>query len=210
MVTTPELGSSPHDELVMTWRFTDPVCALSSATVGGGWGRINWIQNIAVDLHYARTDLDVHAAEVATAAGLSDAGATLFTAADIRRAQSSDDDDLRVDATVGITKPTWAADAEGTFTPWTPGTINIVVQLPVALEPAAAVNAIMTVTEAKTQALIEASIPGTGTASDAVVLCWPTSGAPETFGGPRSPWGSRLARASHRAVVAGIAAAGPR
>ena len=33
----------------------------------------------------------------------------------------------------------------------------------------------MTITEAKAQALIEAGVPGTGTASDAVVVCWPSA-----------------------------------
>lgn len=122
---------------------------------------------------------------------------------------SGDAEGVRVDATVGISKPTWAADPTGGFTPWKPGTINIVAQLPVVLDPGAAVGAVITATEAKTQALIEAGIPGTGTASDAVVICCPVAassgaGATERFGGPRSPWGARLALAVHRAISSAI------
>ncbi|WP_084517838.1 adenosylcobinamide amidohydrolase [Microtetraspora niveoalba] len=108
-----------------------------------------------------------------------------------------------------------------------PGTINIVVAVPVPFTDAALVNAVMTVTEAKTQALIEAGFPCTGTASDAVCVAVPEAvrepvreagaghgaedaagraaadGGPELFGGPRSTWGARIARAVHQAVLAG-------
>ena len=61
----------------------------------------------------------------------------------------------------------------------------------------------MTVTEAKAQALWEAGVAGTGTPSDAVAVLCPPSGPAEAFGGPRSRYGSRLARAVHRAVLDG-------
>lgn len=54
------------------------------------------------------------------------------------------------------------------------------------------------------EALREAGIPGTGTASDAVCVLCPTGGPVEPFAGPRSLWGSRLARAVHAAVRAGL------
>ena len=51
--------------------------------------------------------------------------------------------------------------------------------------------------------LWDAGVAATGTASDAVCLVCPDEGLAHPFGGPRSPWGARLARAVHRAVVAG-------
>ena len=84
-----------------------------------------------------------------------------------------------------------------------PGTINLVVQVPVALDPGAAVNAAITATEAKVQALAARGVPGTGTATDAITVVWPCEGAPERFAGPRSQWGSRIAQAVYRAVWAG-------
>lgn len=205
------------------WRFADGRRSLSSATVGGGWSRVDWLLNIGVFGDYARTDLAAHAAEVVASLGLDGTGQVLLTAADVTMGVEALCEDVLVDATVGITKPTWAADADGTFShrvdgDWspatveveersgtpTPGTINIVVQVPVPLTPAAAVNAVMTATEAKTQAMIEAGIPGTGTASDAVTVLWPDGPSAEAFAGPRSTWGARIARTVHRALVHGI------
>jgi len=47
-------------------------------------------------------------------------------------------------------------------------------------------------------------VPGTGTASDAVVVVWPPSLPAEPFAGPRSTWGARIARAVHAAVHRGL------
>ncbi len=199
------VGPGPGHRGALCWRFAEPVAMLSSASVGGGLGVISWLLNVGVHKSYARMDLDVHAGEVAGSFDLDGHGATLLTAADVTRVQTRVEEDVRADATVGITSPTWAADRTGGFTPWAPGTINIVVQLPVRLPDAALVNIVMTVTEAKTQALTEAGVPGTGTASDAVAITCPTSGAGDMFGGPRSLWGGRAALAVYDAVLAGSA-----
>ena len=176
--------------------------------VGGGLGRIDWALNIGVASDYGRTDLVEHAGEVAAELDLSGAGVAMFTAVDLSRSVSADCEGVLVDATVGISHPTWAADsAPGTDTSSVPGTINLVVRMPVALDPGAAVNAAITVTEAKAQALGDRGVPGTGTATDAVTVTWPSGGAPERFAGPRSQWGSRLGQAVYRAVWVG---AGPR
>lgn len=205
MVTvTPTLHHPASAPLgVLRWVWPREVEVLGSAPVGGGRRRVSWLLNVGVELDYARVDLEVHAAEVATDLGLVGDGAVLFTAADVERFRTECCDGAAVDATVGITKPTWAADALGGFTPWRPGTINVVAQLPVGLSEAAAVNAVITLTEAKTQALLEAGVPGTGTASDAAVVVWPSGAAVEEFAGPRSTWGARLAIATHAAVAAG-------
>lgn len=90
---------------------------------------------------------------------------------------------------------------------WRPGTVNIVVAVPVALTDAGLVNAVITATEAKTQALLEAGYPCTGTASDAICIAAPSPAGGddegELFAGPRSEWGARIARAVHAAVHAG-------
>jgi adenosylcobinamide amidohydrolase len=78
-----------------------------------------------------------------------------------------------------------------------------VARVPVRLSGAAMVNAIATCAEAKAQALWELSFPGTGTCTDATVLSCPEDGPGESYGGPRSMWGARLARAVHAAVTAG-------
>ncbi|CAM5278537.1 Adenosylcobinamide amidohydrolase OS=Streptomyces tendae OX=1932 GN=GUR47_22765 PE=4 SV=1 [Streptomyces tendae] len=83
--------------------------------------------------------------------------------------------------------------------------------LPVALSDAALVNAVMTVTEAKVQALLDAGLDCSGTPTDAVCVAVraPRDGEDvHVFAGPRSEWGARLARAVHRAVGAALPAAG--
>ena len=187
----------------LVWRFDPPALVLSSAPVGGGLGVRHWIINGRVPLDYARRDLDAHIAELAADVGCIGDGVGMLTAASLD-AGVRDDGGVICTATVGISKPTWAADAEGAVSAWAPGTINVVVQVPVRLSDAALVNAVMTATEAKTQALLDRGVPGTGTASDAVCIVCPTDGVAEPFAGPRSAWGSRLARAVHAAVLDGL------
>ena len=220
----PTLVTAPHSALA--WRFDEPTEAISSAAVGGGIRRVDWIVNIGVGSGYTRIDLDAHAAEVAAELGLRGNGTALFTAVDVKRHSKAECDGVVVHATVGVSKPTWAAAADLPVTPPREsldsdrpasgsdggdstddndiGTINIVAQLPVAFEPGAAVNAAMTITEAKSQALAECGVAGTGTATDAVVVAWPAAARRERFGGPRSQWGQRLALAAYNAVRAGL------
>ncbi len=192
---------------VLAWQWESDVAVLSSASVGGGFTTPDWLLNIGVAADFARTDLEKYAAEVAADLGLTGTGVALLTAADVGRFRRSTCEGVTVHATVGVSKPTWAADPSGGYTAWAPGTINLVVELPVRLEHAAAVNAVVTMTEAKSQALQEHGVPGTGTASDAVVIVWPTSAPTERFAGPRSEWGTRIAQAAHAAVSAGVGTA---
>jgi adenosylcobinamide amidohydrolase len=188
---------------LLIWRFDAERLIASTASVGGGVGLRHWVINAQVASGYARHDQAQHGAELAAGAGLTGTGAVMFTAADVGRCHHAEDGDVGVDATVGLTHPTWAADADDAVATRRPGTINIVVTVPVRLTDAALLNALCTATEAKAQALLAAGIPGTGTASDAVTVVCPPTGPAEQFGGPRSVWGARLARAVHDAVLAG-------
>ena len=188
---------------MLVWRWDTVMAVLSSAPVGGGMGEIEWVLNVGVPSDYHRTDLSEHAREVAAGLGMGGAGIAMFTAVDLGRRQRCEFEGVAVDATVGISHPTWAADPSVAGTPAGPGTINLVVQVPVALDPGAAVNAAVTATEAKVQALAARGVPGTGTATDAITVVWPCQGAPERFAGPRSRWGSRIAQAVYRAVWTG-------
>ena len=85
-----------------------------------------------------------------------------------------------------------------------PGTINIIVSVPMPLSEAAYVNAVMTATEAKTQAVLEAGFRATGTVvgrTCASPPLWLVSRA----GLRRAPVavGARIARAVHAAVHIG-------
>jgi adenosylcobinamide amidohydrolase len=189
----------------LLWRLGTAVRCASTATVGGGLGERRWILNVQVPLDYARVDLEAHVAEVASDVGCRGTGIGMLTAASFDSLTEHEDRDVHATATVGVSKPTWAADVDDALTVWRVGTINIVVFVPVALTDAAMLNALTTATEAKSQALFEHGVPGTGTASDAVCVVAPTTGAEEPFGGPRSVWGARVARAVRGAVAGGLA-----
>lgn len=192
---------------VLVWRWGTPMSVLSSAPVGGGEGMAEWVLNIGVGSDYDRTDLSDHAEAVAAESGIRGNGVAMFTAVDLSRRQRCEYGGVAVDATVGISHPTWAAGTPATETPAVGGTINLVVQLPVGLDPGAAVNAVITATEAKAQALATRGVQGTGTATDAVTIVWPAEAAAERFAGPRSRWGTKIAQAVYQAVWAG---AGPK
>lgn len=211
---------------VTAWRLGAPALMIASAPLGGGLGLRRWVLNAEVQISYDRMDPAAHLAGLATAAGLDGPGVGLLTAVDVRELQRTHDGGVQVAATVGLAQPVWAAAASeeesldleagrcGASTgapdlaPLDIGTVNIVAWVPVRLSDAAMVNAVATATEAKTQALVEAGVDGTGTASDAVCVACPPEGDAEAFGGPRSRCGARLARAVHAAVAAGAAPGG--
>ncbi len=186
--------------------------AISTAVIGGGIGPCGWWLNAQVDRDYDHPDPTAHAAELAASFGLGGPGVAMLTAADVRHLATASVEGVEVIATVGLGLPVFAAASaddvarEGVSAARRaprPGTINVLAVLPVALGDAALVNAVVTATEAKTQALAEAGVPGTGTSSDALCIACPDAGEPEEYGGPRSVWGARLARAVHAAVAEG-------
>jgi len=185
---------------VLVWRFPEPARSLATTVLGGGLGDRSWVLNAEVGLQYHHDDPGAHASAIGAELGLPRGqGIGFLTAAPVLDVVSRDDRAARCDATVGITVPTWAADDDAAWSSWQPGTINLVCWVPAPLTDAALANALVTATEAKVQALLEAHVPGTGTASDAVAVCCPLGGT-EAYGGPRSVWGARLARAVHAAV----------
>ena len=190
----------------LLWEFGPGWRMISSAMLGGGIGAREWILNAQVVAGYSRMDPVDHMVSL----GPGGDGVGMMTAASVDRYVRASDGGVEAVATVGLRVPTWAAAPEGTedpeLAPMRVGTINIVTVLPVAMTDAALVNAVMTVTEAKSQALIEAGFPCTGTASDAVCVAVPADGPEEVFGGPRSEWGARTARAVHAAVRRGAEA----
>ena len=193
-----------RDLAVLVWRFDAPVRVISSAPHGGGIGLRSWVLNAQVPSDYSRLDPAAHIADIAATLALEGAGVGMLTAADVRAVREATDGGVDAAVTVGLRQPTWAAAPHETAE--LVGTINVVAWIPVCLSATALVNVVATVAEAKAQALFEAGVAGTGTATDAVVIACPDehAGDGEAFGGPRSTWGARLARATHAAVRAGI------
>ncbi|MFI8817069.1 MULTISPECIES: adenosylcobinamide amidohydrolase [unclassified Streptomyces] len=189
----------------LVWRLGAGVRVCSSAVLGGGIGPRAWILNAQVPGGYPRLDPERHLAEIAAAEGLTGPGAGLMTAADVTAHTRAADEGVTATVTCGLGVRGWAAaPAEAIPGAPLPGTVNIVVTVPAALSDAALVNAVATATEAKVQALLDAGLDCSGTPTDAVCVAAPEPGPEggEPFAGPRSPWGSRIARAVHAAVLA--------
>ena len=177
---------------------------ISTGVLGGGLGPREWVLNAQVPAAYARTDPAEHLRGLARGLHLTGPGIGLLTAAQVTDLVQREDEGVHVVATVGLRVPTWAAAPPGRPDPELAGTINVIVALPVPLTGAAFVNAVVTATEAKAQAVLDAGFAGTGTASDAICVAAPAGpGREEEFTGPRSAWGARIARAVHAAVRAG-------
>ena len=196
---TPELASVAGGP-VLVWRLPAPLLAISSGPLGGGLGPRVWVLNATVPNGYARHDPDAHLSELAAELGLAGEGTGFLTAVDVREVVHRSEDGVHASVTTGIgTHPIWAA-APAAVAPSAPATINVVCFSPVRLSPAALVNTVATVAEAKAQALWEAGVSGTGTSTDATAVLCPPAGRAEPFGGPRSPIGAALARVVHSAV----------
>ncbi|MFC8449052.1 adenosylcobinamide amidohydrolase [Kitasatospora sp. NPDC057223] len=207
-----ERGARPEDgrcRHLLVWRAGPGWRMLSSGVLGGGLGERGWVLNAQVRPGYSRMDPDRHLAELAAAQGLAGPGVGLMTAADVDGYTWAAEDGATAVVTTGIGVPTWAAAPEpvpAAATGYVPGTINILAVVPAAVSDAGLANLLTTVTEAKVQALLDAGYDCSGTASDAVCVAVRAAGPgtdAEPFGGPRSTWGSRLARAVHRAVREG-------
>ena len=190
---------------VLVWRLPQPMRVVASAAHGGGVGLRRWVLNAQVPASYGRRDPDHHLAKLGVSLGLPGRGVGMLTAADVRRVCVTADEGVEVAATVGLGHPTWAAAPDSGRPASLVGTINVVAVLPERLSDAALVNAVCTAAEAKAQALWDAGLAATGTATDAICIACPDEGRLNTFGGPRSVWGSRLARAVHAAVATGAA-----
>jgi adenosylcobinamide hydrolase len=192
---------------VVVWRPAEPVLAISSAALGGGIGPCRWVLNATVPMSYDRDDPAAHLAEIAGDLGLTGPGVGLLTAVDVADAVAAADGGVRLWATVGLGAPIQAAaPPSGAAQRHPAGTVNVVAWVPRRLAEGALVNAVATITEAKTQAIRDLGQAATGTATDAVCVLCPPAGAAAPYGGPRSRWGEPLARATHRAVLDGGAA----
>jgi adenosylcobinamide amidohydrolase len=193
---------------VLVWRAGPGWRMVASTVAGGGIGARTWVINAQVPRTYARTDPAKHLGEIARACRLTGTGVGMLTAAQVERCTNAGDGGVSAVATVGLGVVTWAAAPDDDPPAPVPAahTVNLLVAVPAALTDAALVNAVLTATEAKTQALFEAGFAGTGTASDAICVAARESGVRVPFAGPRSEWGARLARAVHSAVLEGAVA----
>lgn len=189
-----------------------PLTVLSSAMVGGGLGRARAIVNLHVNKTCSWADAGLRLDAFATRRALPAPWVGLLTAAWTERAQvaaeSANGIDALVVATVGLSNPVaagWSPAATAA-----PGTINTIVVVDAAAEPAALVNLALTVTEVKTLVLASAGLRcpdgagASGTSTDAVVVAATGRGVTARFGGPISDAGWVVARAARTALAEGV------
>ncbi|TNH30943.1 adenosylcobinamide amidohydrolase [Micromonospora orduensis] len=206
MLSEPTLTSRTEDRRhppLLVWRADVPLRAVSSGPLGGGIGVRHWVLNATVPMSYDRDDPAAHLAALAADLALDGPGVGLLTGVDVAEVVGRTDTGVRAWATVGLGIPVLAAAPTPAALAQRVGTVNIVVYVPARLADSALVNAVATATEAKSQAIMELALPGTGTPTDSVTVLCPVDGPEAAYGGPRSAWGAPLARAVHAAVLAG-------
>ena len=200
-----------------------PLVTLSSAVVGGGLGSVREIVNLHVDDRYdgQRPEDDLAAAADALGVGAPFIGLMTAAYTEFARVAVESAGGLTVAAVVsvglsntscaGVTPSIGPERAEGGAAGGSaapaPGTINVILLVDGALTPAAMVNAVITVTEAKTMVLAEWRVrtpeggPASGTSTDTVVVACTGRGEALSYAGPATPAGWLAARAVRRAMT---------
>lgn len=209
----PNITISLDDEALIV-QSAAPLLAISSGVVGGGVGKTQAIINMHVDKNYncASPADDLHA--LAQRRGVSEPFQGFMTAVYLNKTQSVTlrEGDLTVTAlvTAGVSNAT----AAGLSTPaaLTPGTINIILLIDANLTPAALVNAVITVSEAKTASLMAHNVrtpaddSATGTSTDAICIACTGRGLVSDYAGPATVVGWLMARAVRHCLNAAFAA----
>jgi adenosylcobinamide amidohydrolase len=174
---------------------------------------VRGIAGVEIEAGYESADPAADLCAFAERLGIAEPFVGLMTAAFTHEARPvwEEADGVRVGAIapVGLQGPI----AAGVTPPvgWQPSTINLVVVLDASLDRATAVKGVITATEAKVGALVEAGIttregaPATGTVTDAVVVAWTGRGPRLAYLGPGTAAGWSVARSVRRAVGQGIA-----
>jgi adenosylcobinamide hydrolase len=188
-----------------------PLTAVSSAVVGGGVGPARAIVNLHVPKGFLCDDTGRVLDDFVRRRGIAFPFVGLLTAAWTEKAEVATEkaDGLAACAvvTVGLGDTIGAGRSDALA--WRPSTINTIVVVDAAPEPAALVNLVMTATEVKVLTLAAAGVRAggglaSGTPTDAVVIAATGRGRPCRFGGPASEIGALAARAVRSAMEAGV------
>ena len=181
---------------------------LSSSFFGGGFRRVRHILNANVAENYCSNNPAADLRAIAARCGVSDPFVGLLTAVQLHKARISfaEQADVRVGAliTAGVSNATCA----GVSLPCqsTAGTINIILLLNAKLTRAAMLNAIVTVTEAKSAVLHEMNVRtpdgalATGTSTDTVTIAMTGVGPTLPYAGPATIVGWLIAKTVRQAL----------
>ena len=186
----------------------EPLRVLSSAVHHGGFVEARAIVNLHVHKNDPCADPSGMIGAFARRVGVPAPWVGLLTGAYTERATQAEEAAAGFHAlavvTVGLSNPVAAGTSP--VAAWVASTINTIVVVDAAPEPAALVNAVITATEVKGLALREAGLlaagglAASGTSTDAVVIAATGRGPRARFGGPASPMGWAVARAVRAAL----------
>lgn len=190
-----------------------PWHALSSALLGSGFTDFCSLFIYHVHKDYDHPEPWRHLQDIALTEQLTPPTIGLLTAASLERAQviTLSEGELQVSAvvTAGVSNATSAGlTPPARLTP--ANTINIVMLVNHALSQAAMVNAVITVTEAKTDTLNRLGIKtpqgeiASGTSTDTVVIAHNGAGEPFPYAGPATVAGWLMAKAVRLALPKGL------
>ncbi|MEI7885709.1 MAG: adenosylcobinamide amidohydrolase [Clostridia bacterium] len=198
---------------------TQPLRALSSAIVGGGWQQIQHIFNVDVGMEYESTVPTQDMENICKSFGAEPKHSVgLMTAVDVEQycflEEEYENQWVRVWVTVGVTNAAEAGSVskeEQVDYACTPGTINTIIITNAALSEGAFVNGVMLAVEAKAAALREYQVldvfkgaVATGTTSDAIVFASTMTGPTVAYTGMATHFGQLMSRVVRRAIGLGI------
>jgi adenosylcobinamide amidohydrolase len=199
-----------HEAVVV--RADEPLTTASSAVVGGGLGRASAIVNLHVPKNFRGEHADGVLEAFVARRSIPAPWVGLLTGAWTEKAEIATEtiDGITAVAivTVGLSNP--ASAGRTAVAAWLPSTINTILVVDAVATPAALVNLVMTVTEAKVMVVAEAGVrtldgdPASGTSTDAIVIAASGRGRRCEFGGPVSDLGWAAARAARAALSKGV------
>jgi len=199
-----------REAVVVTAR--EPLAVLSSAFARGGLASARAIVNLHVPKNLHQEDSAALLPAFVDRRRIPGPWVGLLTAAWTERAEVAEEclNGLTALAIVTVGLSNRVAAGLTPIGVWAPSTINAIVVVEGAPDPAALVNAVMTVTEVKTSLLAAADLRcadghvASGTSTDATVVAATGRGSRQRFGGPISDLGWIVARAARAALGAGI------
>jgi alpha-ribazole phosphatase CobZ len=182
---------------------------LSTTVLNGGFTVSDTILSVQVPIHYNGTDPESELRQICGTLGLCAEAVGFMTAVDLKKVITIVSEEYHginatVVATSGVKNAVYAGElmtdalVRGLNGP---GTINIIVALDRPLHETGMANSLITITEAKSAALMDTKTRGTGTTSDAIAICCP-EGDGEKYAGTATDVGICMARAVRKAVAA--------
>jgi alpha-ribazole phosphatase CobZ len=186
---------------------------LASTIMGGGYTETDTVFILEVKMGYDNNRPEDDLEKVCRKYDLPADSVGFMTAADVKRVLTVKRDELNgkkviVVATAGVTNAVWAGErlpqeVIDLLPKHVAGTINVLAILDTPLQSCGMAGGIITLTEAKSAALKDMDIKGTGTTSDAVAIACPM-GEGDKYCGPATDAGMVLARSVREAVAESI------